>query len=1063
MAITNINTLQKLAYTSTGRDLQTYSDLYLKQSLSNLGQRFSVKGDGVSTGVFSLYELFDGLPVPTSEDFNHDGKLYSAYMKGVVKSTDDGYDITLTAYNVGDISQTTIDLNADNYIVLDKDLYIETTRAHNAETGDASTATPGKEIYYYGKGSIITVNSNTYSVMFGTFDIDKNLLNITINKYDIVNNRLIDGVHINFNSSGPLSLHRTYYVGSENNKQNYKYTQYYIQEHGGNVTDKAKLKEIYDWLLNETTSPVMTNKSRWTIDSVIEQLDLFLVNNADYFIDINKTPANYLSYDVIKETTDLVDIYVWELLEWNETFAYILPKFKEYYTEHQYFSGDDNQKLKRRVVAKIFTVLYNNFIAESNGDNANDVEFPIYIPYEYEFIYTCNSNNTSQIFSSTRDVTVESAADPTEEMYKIWQTGTGVRQQLFICPSWNDAKSTEDIFSVWEYSVTYNDDNTINGVKVERTFVLPYINDDGYWNINNVDTSVYARGKDGGQPSLIISYSDTAASKHDILSTMNRDELSTALQWEPVEYRVRPLDTVIGDSTYHMLSTYIPVNINTSYLPENLVTFLENAIIMSIGSVHGETNKSTAKTPLSYAAQLGPNATVTTFWALKKDKQTDKYAFSYVMQPDSAWSLDFNYLGDAEAIAKYYLKDGIAPDRYEHSWLVYERITNAFKNTGDVIYSYPVLMNRDKEYFTDLFPFAYSTSDTGKYSNEANFVPSFVTDVTKEGSYITGVIGENEKKYFHFDNNGSYNYVPAVQTLSSYTSQTYHNEWYPNTHVKNTSGWVDTLLPTLDLKEMFVRNVNTLNRYNVLSTDADGKMYYAYYGTSFDDADKSVLRLGTGVEDINLGLKTLTTEEERKKFNKHRELSVEFDTITLNGKTSTSDTVWSKAKVTDDITVYSTLYTPIYAISYNTSRSWPVLSEVSEGAAYDLFNIDTTISSKTDIGQNVSGQTVSVEKNSTYVAYLNLNRMLSDKLGVDSIRQITGNNIYNNGSYYYLRLTSNINDFASQLYDAGSYFVTILNPLGISYYTSGDANLINIRELPSSLSTTYTLFDGGVL
>jgi hypothetical protein len=1059
MAITNINTLQKLAYTSTGRDLQTYGDLYLKQSLSNLGQRFSIKGDGVSTGTFSIYELFDGMPAPTPEDFHNGGKLYSAYMKGVVKPTDDEYNITLTAYNVGETVQTTIDLNANNYVVLDEDLYIETTRAHNAETGDTSTTTLGKEICYYGKGGIITVNNNIYSVMLGTFDKDKNLLSITVDEYDITNNRLIDGVHINFNfpeySPAPLSLHRTYYVDSKGNKQNYKYTQYYIQEDNENVTDKSKLKEIYDWLLNETTSPVMTNKSGWTIDTVIGQLDLSLVYNTEYSIDVDKTPADYLFYTVISETTGLNGFRAWELLEWNETFVYILPKFKECYTEHQYFSGDDNQKLKRRVVAEIFTALYNNFMAESNGDNANDVEFPIYIPYEYAFIYTCNSNNTSQIFSSTRDVVTESAADPTEEMYKIWQTGTGVRQQLFICPSWNDATSTEDIFSVWEYSVTYDDDNIIKGVKVERTFVLPYINDDGYWNINNVNTSVYARGKDGGQPSLIISYSDTAASKHEILSTMNRDELSTALQWEPVEYRVRPLDAIIGDSTYHMLSAYIPVNITTSYLSENLVTFLENAIIMSIGSVHGETDKSTVKTPLSDTAQLGADATVTTFWALKKDKQTDKYSFSYVIQPDSAWSLDFNYLGDAEAIAKYYLKSGVSPDRYEHSWLVYKRITNAFKNVGDVICSYPVLMNRDKEYFTDLFPIAHSTSDTGKYSNEANFVPSFVTDVTKEGSYITGVTGENEKKYFHFDNNGSYNHVPVVQT--------HHNEWYPNTHIKNSSGWVDTLLPTLDLKEMFVRNVNTLNRYNVLSTDADGKMYYAYYGTSFDDADKSVLRLGTGVEDVNLGLKTLTTEEERKKFNKHRKLSVEFDDIVLNGRTSVSDTVWNKTKITDNITVCSTLYTPVYAISYNTSRTWPVLAEISEGAAYDLFNIDTTVSSKTDINQSVS-----IEKKSTYIAYLNLNRMLSNKLGIDPIRQLTGNNIYNNGSYYYLRLTSNINDFASQLYDQGSYFITILNPLGISYYTYSDTDLVstsfvNIRELPSSLSTTYTLFDGGAL
>ena len=50
--INNINTLQNLPESS---GLYTYTDLYLKQSLANLGQRFSVKGDGLNIGEFSIY------------------------------------------------------------------------------------------------------------------------------------------------------------------------------------------------------------------------------------------------------------------------------------------------------------------------------------------------------------------------------------------------------------------------------------------------------------------------------------------------------------------------------------------------------------------------------------------------------------------------------------------------------------------------------------------------------------------------------------------------------------------------------------------------------------------------------------------------------------------------------------------------------------------------------------------------------------------------------------------------------------------------------------------------
>ena len=54
--INNINTLQNLPESS---GIYTYTDLYLKQSLANLGQRFSVKGDGLHTGEFSIYDILD--------------------------------------------------------------------------------------------------------------------------------------------------------------------------------------------------------------------------------------------------------------------------------------------------------------------------------------------------------------------------------------------------------------------------------------------------------------------------------------------------------------------------------------------------------------------------------------------------------------------------------------------------------------------------------------------------------------------------------------------------------------------------------------------------------------------------------------------------------------------------------------------------------------------------------------------------------------------------------------------------------------------------------------------
>ena len=55
MSIQNINTLQNPIDFS---QLSTYSNEYLLQSLANLGQRLSIKGDSIKTRGFSFIQLF---------------------------------------------------------------------------------------------------------------------------------------------------------------------------------------------------------------------------------------------------------------------------------------------------------------------------------------------------------------------------------------------------------------------------------------------------------------------------------------------------------------------------------------------------------------------------------------------------------------------------------------------------------------------------------------------------------------------------------------------------------------------------------------------------------------------------------------------------------------------------------------------------------------------------------------------------------------------------------------------------------------------------------------------
>ena len=89
-------------------------------------------------------------------------------------------------------------------------------------------------------------------------------------------------------------------------------------------------------------------------------------------------------------------------------------------------------------------------------------------------------------------------------------------------------------------------------------------------------------------------------------------------------------------------------------------------------------------------------------------------------------------------------------------------------------------------------------------------------------------------------------------------------------------------IPTLDFKELFIRNANILNRLNLISLDQIGNIYNAYIGTSFNESNKSTLHIGSTNTNINIGSTTLINESDRSKFNTHETVSIDFNNIVLN-------------------------------------------------------------------------------------------------------------------------------------------------------------------------------------
>lgn len=1206
--ITNINTVQKASYNveKPEQNIQVYSDLFYKEALANLGQRFSVKGDGVSVSDFFLCEIFDR-SAPT--DAEMDTTYAYAYIKATVSKIDN--DDNINDYNISLVANDIVDEfdeygNPISYLsgvalgsLVRNDLYIASEPIYTYGKKSSSIYS-GENICYYGKGGFIYhSNDDIYVTSFISYNgngADGNetaALEISVEKYDNYRKQILEGLkvynrnrnykvltHIKFetapndhyiinhyNVNDPVSfveLYNKYFTNDSFTK--YLDDNYNISDLVNNLIDNGVLSSVktnigceyypdpdsrieYDDDLNDHDGYILADDDDDAIIGGVSLYELF-----------NKGSINPTNQEVAKENARLIENFINSL---NRDCHIFFPYMIKIYNEEEFFFN--NTGLKISIVRALLIQLFEDCLADSVGDNKSNYEFVAYFPYNYKFVYSCNSNNLGQIYNSVQDITVECTTKPQNELYKIlWYKEH--REQLIITTAYDVTDSTEQIFSIYRFSVPYDENDNLKGdIIVRRFYILPYINDDGYWTINNIDTNIYARGKDGGQPSIIITYTDATEDEHNhniILSTLNQTELATAIRWEPAYYQVRPLNVSgnVGNSLHHMFVTYMPTNI--SYLNENMITFLENAIIMNINSVHSEcvpgSNYAYVSntSPLADSSQLGPNATVTTFWALTKDPETGFYGFSYVKQPKTPWAIDFNYLGDIEALTKFYLSFAINPDEHFHRWLVFTAAKGSLKHQPDSAFNYeanPVLINRPSSGLMDIFLDIFDADNPDSasdmmYRNNLNFMPAFMTkkSIDQEQGRITGVHESNDDGWRYFflntygrlpvqEEDGEYTYAwaqamkypqgvcidpdyPEIEDVntglandnnhtleptnpSSYLKSA--NEWYPNTLYNNTYSHLTTMLPVFDLKEMFVRNFNLFNRMNILSTDAEGYMYYSYYGTSFDNPNKHIMHLGTARNNINLGLLTLTDADSRQHFNKQDELDVDFDEILFNGNVTFRKHSWDLYE--DEDFPYLKMWTTTSQLSYiggelNNYDSWDDVDTSDK-----MFNILSNVST---YNENI-GNNISVDGLNRYISYVNLDWWLDKKVDLTYYKDNKATtNIYgdpdkivNYKGSPYLKLTTYVSD-ESEHVKIGDYEYSYTytyetwdeetstyvlhdeektislndlywykcNPLTISYTLdkniddNGTYNIyVNIRENVTNKSTAYMLYHGGDL
>lgn len=1056
MPITNINTLQNL---SKSEDLKTYTDLYLNESLANLGQRFSVKGDGLQLGEFSIYDLLD---------INYDSEIhnYSYAQIDINKEhTLEGETLNITLSYIDNNAE----LNPQKTISLEGDFPIKTDE-------DIKFDSRINQIDYYGKGGIIRKLDNDYITGFaGYVNTPENTIREVVFSDFVINNNSVQdrlGYSLRFYESNGFT--RALYcklVSARNNE--YAFTLYDLLNY-----DLASFKEfIFDEIGTGESLDVADLVSKLEENSEIQ---VAITNDGRLCKDIVAICTDEGNGNItFKFDKNSFDNYATEVSNKAICIAYDVTVFynniTEYYNKKIYFVGDDNITLKKKLVMSVakqifvdYNKEYTNFVNSKSEEVSANTDYSvdslsIYLPLNYKFIYNCNSNDQSKIYSSESSISVEFTIKENikSEMFKILQGDKS--EQVWICLT-PDSTSIDDKYNVYRYDITYTRDNIVDDINVTKEFTLPYIDNNGYWCINNMPTSIYARGKDGGQPNIIMTYTDTTIDKDKggckVISTFKRDEISN-LDWAPTKVRVRPLDdnNNLEQSTYHILNTYMPININS--LNENMITLLEHAVILNINSVHSE-DRSLSTTAYTLSDELGKDCVVPTFWSLTKVRNEDafgtdddqfKYEFTYVQQPNAYWAVDMNYLSNAEGIVKHYMNFGIEPDEYEHRWLVFKKISTEFKNSTDFSPKqiWPAFKNFQKIDYAGVIGAGKGVASS-YYQNELNMVLGFFDSVNKTpGTNAIYEVDQNpdSPKYFTVDNNSQ------VKNVINYSN--YPTEFIPDA-VRANEEIAGVLVPTLDLAEVFVRNQSTINRNNILSFSKNRYVYNAYIGSAFDQEDKSILHIGSSSYNINIGNKTLMSYEDTHNFGRMREIDVDFDKILLNGNVTIKGASFDQ---TTDESGKLTSWSMVKPVSYIGN-----IFEFSESDDWSKTAIENVlfcyIAKEISPGRKICNDIVEpVTKN---VSYLNLTKYLNEVAKIEGFNKneckFVGDedHIWKTGNTYMLQLATDLTDIKyHHITNEGGFeydYVTT-NPISFAYTNDISGMEFNVREILSDTSRPY--------
>lgn len=885
MAVQPINTLQNQD------NYNVIAKEYVLESLANLGQRYNVKGDSISIAELSLGDLFDFTTTDGCEDMLAVVEKISGEYSISLRKKDD---LTTVVYPEKTLSPSNNSLTLDSF-----QSQVNPTTLYTNFTFSVD------DLYYtfVGRQESTTSRSN-YSIIKERYSRNGDYLETGIRVYrthftSLINNYLL--VYVKQTS-----------VDNEYNVKLYVST---------SPADSINEEDMFNVILNGDLYDTSWIESMFTL--LLGDI-CTMTNNV-----INPTET-MLAWDGFTSVDQ--DILTNQILySFKDDYLNLYPYLKERYSSSVY--GNLNS-----IAVELLQKLYDKIKAEEDITNSK-YDSRIYIPliyresesnqlkfYSISYIY--NTNVPEEIYFAGREIDVRFVSSTIDDN---WMTLNFEDYRGSIISQTGIAERV----SFYHFESVLDNSHIMN-IVVKKISTLPYIDDNGYWVINDISTGIYARGRHAGNPNFILVETTDINGGFNILSGAKKEELLKDLAWIPKIAKIEPLEKInlenlsfVGEYDYFQVKCSIPDLTQLNEVKKNeLMPQLENALIVCISPISCIIYNSNNETDnINYTRKdveeiYGEYGVITTIWAID-----DNGEFDYIRKRNNQIAAaDFNYLSNINNLINYAVQnvEPVHPDRYTFTHVVFDPTTTTLKNntTETRTYIYPNIVNKTS-----------SEYNSSNYNNDLNITPKFNDTMltTMDGKNIAG-LAQSELRYLNTENDatGITTNIVTNSLYSYYTSgiNGRYNEYIPNYNV-----------PTFDLSEVLTRNETLLNRLNILSFNSSGVSYLSYIGTSVDK-EKTILTIGTTDTNINIGTSTLAKTQNN--FTPQTKLEIDFDDVKISGETNITGnltvdkdimmtgTTWAKDYINVaseaqiiNTTYYTTIYTAASRYIYELNDKQP--------------------------------------------------------------------------------------------------------------------------------------------